>query len=54
LVFSVVFQPAKKRDWICASWARRASPTRSMARAYFSRAAAKGSSPGPACCWCSV
>jgi hypothetical protein len=25
-----------------------------MARAYFSRAAARGSSPEPACCWCRV
>jgi hypothetical protein len=44
LVFNVVFQPARKRDWICASWARRASPTFSSARAYFSSAVASGSS----------
>lgn len=45
-VLSVVFHPARKRDWICASCARRASPTFSRASAYFSSAVASGSSPG--------
>jgi hypothetical protein len=53
LVLRVVFQPARKRLWIWASWPRRASPTRSEARAYFSRAVARGSSPVPVWCWCS-
>jgi len=52
LVFRVVLQPAKNRLWICASCARRASPTRSLAKAYFSRAVARGSSPAPVCCCC--
>ena len=43
-VFSVVLQPAKNRCWICASCAKRASPTFSEARAYFSSAVASGSS----------
>ena len=47
-VFSVVLQPARKRLWICASWARRASPTFSLAMAYFSSAVVSGSSPAPA------
>ena len=44
LVLSVVLQPARKRLWIWASWASRASPTFSLAIAYFSRAVARGSS----------
>lgn len=51
LVFNVVLQPAKNLVWIWASCARRASPTRSEASAYFSRAVASGSSPAPVCCW---
>ncbi|KAK5624441.1 hypothetical protein RRF57_000157 [Xylaria bambusicola] len=51
LVFKVVFHPAKNLLWICASCARRASPTRSWASAYFSSAVAIGSSPAPVCCW---
>ena len=52
-VLSVVVQPARNRLWICASWARRASPTRSAASAYRSSAAASGSSrAAPACCCC--
>ena len=49
LVLSVVLQPAKKRLWIWASCARRASPTFSLAMAYFSRAVASGSSLEPVC-----
>jgi hypothetical protein len=48
-VFRVVFHPARNRDWICASWARRASPTFSSARAYFSSALASGSSVSELC-----
>lgn len=43
-VFSVVVHPAKNRCWICASCAKRASPTFSEASAYFSNAVARGSS----------
>lgn len=46
-VFRVVLHPAKNLDWICLSWAKRASPTCSDARAYFSRAVERGSSPAP-------
>lgn len=49
-VLSVVFQPAKNRAWTWWSCARRASPTFSSARAYFSRAIARGSSLAPVGC----
>jgi hypothetical protein len=52
LVLRVVFHPAKKRAWICASCDSLASPTCSLARAYFSSAVASGSSPAPECCCC--
>lgn len=44
-VFNVVLHPARNRCWIWASCAKRASPTFSEARAYFSNAVARGSSP---------
>ena len=47
LVLRVVFHPAKNLLWIWASWASLASPTRSSARAYFSKAVARGSSLAP-------
>lgn len=50
LVLSVVFHPARKRDWICASCASRASPTFSSASAYFSSAVARGSSRSGVVC----
>lgn len=52
LVFRVVLQPARNRLWIWASWASLASPTLSLAKAYFSSAAARGSSPAPVYCCC--
>lgn len=52
LVFKVVLHPARNRLWIWASCASLASPTRSLAKANFSSAAARGSSPAPVyCCW---
>ena len=44
LVFNVVLQPAKNLCWICWSCAKRTSPTFSLAKAYFSKAVANGSS----------
>jgi len=52
LVFRVVLHPARNRLWICESWASLASPTRSLAKAYFSSAVARGSSPAPEFCCC--
>ena len=52
-VLSVVLHPAKNRCWICASCAKRASPTLSDARAYFSSAAARGSSKEEGWVWVS-
>lgn len=49
LVFSVVLHPAKKRLCICASCSNRASPTFSSAKAHFSSAVARWSSPPPEC-----
>jgi len=44
LVFNVVLHPARNLDWISWSCERRASPTLSSAKAYFSSAVANGSS----------
>jgi len=49
LVLRVVVKAALKRDTICASCCRRASPTFSEASAYFSRAVARGSEGSRRC-----